>query len=286
MDFLIMKLANSTDCSQRRIIAYWVTTVIIAAEFAVGGVMDILRLPPFFEILRHLGYPGYFSVILGCWKVLGAVAVLAPRFSRLKEWAYAGMFFNMTGAAASHLAVGDPPVTLVAPIIFTGLVIASWVLRPSGRRDQLAASCASSPRSRSIAYWITTGLLALECGVGGVMGALRLPPFSEIMSHLGYPAYFMTIIGLWYMLAAVAILAPRFPRLKEWTYAGLVFVYTGAAASRLAVGDPAVTLVGPIIFTALVAASWALRPLARRVLVSRRGDNQRYIYMDTFFLRK
>jgi uncharacterized membrane protein YphA (DoxX/SURF4 family) len=179
-----------------------------------------------------------------------------------------------------------PRFSRLNPIIFTGLVIASWVLRPSGRRDQLAASCASSPRSRSIAYWITTGLLALECGVGGVMGALRLPPFSEIMSHLGYPAYFMTIIGLWYMLAAVAILAPRFPRLKEWTYAGLVFVYTGAAASRLAVGDPAVTLVGPIIFTALVAASWALRPLARRVLVSRRGDNQRYIYMDTFFLRK
>ena len=70
--------------------------------------MDILRLPPFFGILKHLGYPGYFSVILGVWKVLGSVAVLAPRFPRLKEWAYAGMFFNMTGAAASHLAAGDP----------------------------------------------------------------------------------------------------------------------------------------------------------------------------------
>jgi hypothetical protein len=60
--------------------------------------------------------------------------VLAPRFPRLKEWAYAGMFFNMTGAAASHLAVGDPTVTLVAPIILTGLVAASWLLRPSVRR--------------------------------------------------------------------------------------------------------------------------------------------------------
>jgi DoxX-like family len=138
------KLTNSTDCSRRRIIAYWVTTVIIAAEFAVGRVMDILRLPPFFAILKHLGYPGYFSVILGVWKVLGAAAALAPRFPRLNEWAYAGMFFNMTGAAASHLAVGDPAVTLVAPIIFTGLVIASWVLRPSDRRDELAASAASS----------------------------------------------------------------------------------------------------------------------------------------------
>jgi DoxX-like family len=66
------------------------------------------------------------------------------------------------------------------------------------------------------------------------------------------------------MLAGVSLLAPRFPRLKEWAYAGLVFNYTGAAASRLAVGDPAVTLVAPIIFTALVVASWALRPSARR----------------------
>jgi uncharacterized membrane protein YphA (DoxX/SURF4 family) len=117
------------------------------------------------------------------------------------------------------------------------------------------------------------------------MGTLQLPPFSEIMKHLGYPAYFMTIIGVWYTLGALAVLAPRFPRLKEWAYAGLVFIYSGAIASHLAVVDPPVTLVGPIIFTALVAASWALRPLARRVLVSRRGDNQRYIYMDTFFPR-
>jgi hypothetical protein len=267
------KLANSADGSRKRIIAYWVTTVIIGAEFAVGGVMDLLRLPPFFALLKHLGYPGYFSVILGVWKALGAVAVLAPRLPRLKEWAYAGMFFNMTGAAASHLAVGDPPVTLVAPTIFTGLVVASWALRPLDRRIDLAGSAASPSRSHTIAYWVTTGLLALECGVGGVMGTLRLSPFSEIMSHLGYPAYFMTIIGVWYMLAAAAILAPGFPRLKEWAYAGLVFVYTGAAASRLAVGDPAITLLGPIIFTGLVAASWILRPAARRVFVSRfEGD--------------
>jgi uncharacterized membrane protein YphA (DoxX/SURF4 family) len=266
------KLATSTDFSRRRIIAYWVTTVIIAAEFAVGGVMDILRLPPFFAILKHLGYPGYFSVILGVGKVLGAVAVLAPRFPRLKEWAYAGMFFNMTGAATSHLAVGDPAVTLVAPIIFTGLVVASWALRPLARRDDLADP-ASSSRSYTIAYWVTTGLLALECGVGGVTGTFRLSPFSEIMSHLGYPAYFMTIIGVWYMLAAAAIVAPRLPRLKEWAYAGLVFVYTGAAASRLAVGDPPITLVALSIFIGLVAASWMLRPSARRVLVSRfEGD--------------
>jgi uncharacterized membrane protein YphA (DoxX/SURF4 family) len=105
------------------------------------------------------------------------------------------------------------------------------------------------------------------------MGALRLPPFIGIMEHLGYPPYFMTIIGVWYVLGGVAILAPRFPRLKEWAYAGLVFVYSGAAASRLAVGDSMITLVGPIIFTALVAVSSALRPPSRRLFVSRRkGD--------------
>jgi uncharacterized membrane protein YphA (DoxX/SURF4 family) len=266
------KLANSNDCSQGRNVAYWITTVILAAEFAIGGVMDILRLPPFFAILKHLGYPSYFCVILGVWKVLGAVAVLAPRFPRLKEWAYAGMFFAMTGAAASHLAVGDPAVTLVAPITFTGLVVASWALRPLARREDLAGSAASS-RSRTIAYWATTGLLALECGVGGVMGALRLPPFSGIMKHLGYPAFFMSIISVWYILGAVALLVPRFPRLKQWAYAGLVFIYTGAVASRLAVGDRAVTLVAPIIFTGLVAVSWVLRPSARRVLASRCEDD-------------
>jgi uncharacterized membrane protein YphA (DoxX/SURF4 family) len=136
--------------------------------------------------------------------------------------------------------VGDPAVTLVAPIIFTGLVTASWALRPSARRDDLAGSAASS-RGRSMAYWFITVLVATECLVGGMMGALRLPPFNGIMEHLGYPAYFMTIIGVWYMLAGVALLAPRFPRLKEWAYAGLVF-------------------------TALVVASWALRPSERRVL--------------------
>ena len=145
------KLANSTDWSRRRLIAYWVTTAIIAAEFAVGGVMDILRLPPFFAIMRHLGYPAYFSVILGVWKVLGAVAVLAPRLPRLKEWAYAGMIFNMTGAVASHLAVGDPAVTLVAPIIFTGLVAASWAMRPSARCDDPPAP----PAPPQAAAWPT-----------------------------------------------------------------------------------------------------------------------------------
>jgi uncharacterized membrane protein YphA (DoxX/SURF4 family) len=128
------------------------------------------------------------------------------------------------------------------------------------------AGSGPSSRSHTIAYWVTTLVLATECVVGGVMGALRLPPFIGIIGHLGYPAYFMTILGVWYVLAGVALLAPRLPRLKEWAYAGLVFNYTGAVASHLAVGDGPGALVAPIIFTGLAATSWALRPPARRDL--------------------
>jgi uncharacterized membrane protein YphA (DoxX/SURF4 family) len=123
---------------------------------------------------------------------------------------------------------------------------------------------APSSRSRAIAYWVTTLVLATECVVGGVMGALRLSPFIGIIGRLGYPAYFMTILGVWYVLAGVAMLAPRFPRLKEWAYAGLIFNYTGAAASHLAVGDGVSALIAPTVFASLAVASWALRPPDRR----------------------
>jgi uncharacterized membrane protein YphA (DoxX/SURF4 family) len=124
---------------------------------------------------------------------------------------------------------------------------------------------AKSSRGRTIAYWVTTLLLALECLAGGIIGALQRPPFVGIMKHLGYPGYVMTAIGVWYVLGGVALLVPRFPRLKEWAYAGLFFIYTGAIASRLAVSDGLVTLVGPIVLTGLAIASWTLRPSTRRL---------------------
>jgi hypothetical protein len=182
---------------------------------------------------------------------------------RLESWTKAVRAKDLEGVMSNY-APDNLLFDLAPPLQYRGAdaCLRHWprsrllALRPLARRDDFAGSAASS-RRRTIAYWVTTGLLALECGVGGVMGALQLPPFSGIMKHLGYPTFFMTIIGVWYILAALAILATRFPRLKEWAYAGLVFIYTGAIASRRAVDDPAVTLVGPIIFTALVAV---LRP--------------------------
>ncbi len=87
-------------------------------------------------IVPELGYPLYFFAILGFWKVLGAIAILVPRFPRLKEWAYAGIFFDLTGAAASCAAVGGYGAYgfhVIAPLILTGFLVASWALRPPSR---------------------------------------------------------------------------------------------------------------------------------------------------------
>jgi uncharacterized membrane protein YphA (DoxX/SURF4 family) len=127
------------------------------------------------------------------------------------------------------------------------------------------ASFAAPLRSRTIAYWGCTLVLATENIVGGVLAIVRYTPYVKMMEHLGYPVYLTTIIGIWYGLAGVALLAPRFPRIKEWAYAGLVINYTGAAASHMAAGDGVGALVAPTIFTVLATASWALRPPVRRL---------------------
>src|SRR5215475_11794932 len=128
-------LATPTFRSRSRIVAYWVTTALVVLELTVGGVWDILRVPQVRGLIERLGYPLYFLVILGIWKLLGAVALVIPRFPRLKEWAYAGVIFDLTGAVASLLASGLIDAgTLAYPIAMTGVAFASWTLRPSSRR--------------------------------------------------------------------------------------------------------------------------------------------------------
>ena len=115
--------------------AYWVTTVLVAFELALGGVWDVLRVPQVRSLIERLGYPHYFLVILGFWKLAGAVALVIPRFPRLKEWAYAGVVFDLTGAVASLAASGLAGVDTIAyPIAMTGVAVASWALRPPSRR--------------------------------------------------------------------------------------------------------------------------------------------------------
>jgi uncharacterized membrane protein YphA (DoxX/SURF4 family) len=116
-------------------IAYWVTTVLVVTELALGGAWDILRVPQVRDLIERLGYPQYFLVILGIWKLLGAVALAIPRFPRLKEWAYAGVLFDLTGAITSLLASGLMDAGAIGyPIVMTGVTVASWALRPPSRR--------------------------------------------------------------------------------------------------------------------------------------------------------
>lgn len=121
---------------------------------------------------------------------------------------------------------------------------------------------------KTIGYWVTTGLLALAFGMGGMADLARGPEMVESMAKLGYPAYFLLILGVWKVLAVPALLAPKLPRLKEWAYAGIAFDLTGAAFSHAAAGDPAGKIITPLVILGIAAASWALRPAARKLATS------------------
>ncbi len=118
-------------------IVYWTMTILVALPIGSGGIGQLWQ----YQANPHgvvpiLGYPFYFFAILGVWKTLGAIAILVPRFPRLKEWAYAGIFFDLTGAAASCAAVGGYGAYgfhVFAPLIITGFCVASWALRPPSR---------------------------------------------------------------------------------------------------------------------------------------------------------
>jgi hypothetical protein len=115
-------------------VLYWITTIFGPASFVIGGVLNLLRTDDVVANLGHLGYPVYFASILGLWKLLGAITVVLPGLPRLKKLAYAGFFFDLTGAAASHFFVGDGFAQIVAPLVFLALVVASYELRPANRR--------------------------------------------------------------------------------------------------------------------------------------------------------
>ena len=85
------------------------------------------------------------------------------------------------------------------------------------------------------------------------------------MNHLGYPLYFLTILGVWKILGVVAILIPKFPLLKEWTYAGFFFAMSGALISHFALEDAAKDFFGPTLLLILILVSWYFRPADRKV---------------------
>ena len=119
-------------------IVYWTMTILVAFPIGSGGVSQIMQyLGNPHGVVPQLGYPTYFFAILGFWKVLGTIAILVPGFPRLKEWAYAGIFFDLTGAAASCAWVGGYGAYafhVIAPLIMSGFLVVSWALRPESRK--------------------------------------------------------------------------------------------------------------------------------------------------------
>src|SRR5262249_44204501 len=129
-----LKMAITKD----RYIAYWTCTALVAFVMISGGCANIF-VQASVDGLVKLGYPAYFARILGVWKLLGGIAILVPRFPRLKEWAYAGMTFELTGAAITDAVAGDIGAPLAyaghiaAPLVIAALAAASWALRPENR---------------------------------------------------------------------------------------------------------------------------------------------------------
>jgi hypothetical protein len=114
-------------------IGYWITLVLFCFAMAGGGVADLTQNPAIMESLNKLGFPGYIASILGFWKIAGVVALLLPGWGLVKEWAYAGFFFDLTGASAAHFIVKDPMPEPIVPLIILAIGMASWYLRPSSR---------------------------------------------------------------------------------------------------------------------------------------------------------
>jgi len=115
-------------------IIYWITTGFLAFGMLAGGVQQLLQIGGYVEIVTGLGYPLYLLSILGAWKILGVIAVLAPKFPIVKEWAYAGFFFAMSGAAISHIVEGQPFTEALPSLILLIMIVASWYFRPASRR--------------------------------------------------------------------------------------------------------------------------------------------------------
>jgi uncharacterized membrane protein YphA (DoxX/SURF4 family) len=120
--------------SKRNKIIYWVATIWLALGILSGGIFQLMKMDEAVKSFTHLGYPLYLLTILGIWKILGAIAILAPKFPLVKEWAYAGMFFVMTGAMISHIVMGDKFAEIFPSVLTMVLVIVSWYFRPADRK--------------------------------------------------------------------------------------------------------------------------------------------------------
>src|SRR5262245_53285574 len=151
-----------------RLGVYWIATVLVAFELVASFIWVVVGTQYVTINLKHLGYPLFLATIIGVFDFPGAVTLLIPGFTRLKEWAYAGAFFKYTGAVASHLFAGDGPSVWIAAFIFGILTITSWASRPPERRLIVM----DQPREQGARPWI----VALSILAGLVIIALLTTP--------------------------------------------------------------------------------------------------------------
>lgn len=255
-------------------IAYWIFTVLIAWEMALGAYWDLFQIPYVRNVFAHLHLPPYFLIIIGVWKLPCAVILLVPRLPRMKEWAYAGTFFTYSGAVVLHISAGDGPGAWTGPAIYALFTIASWLLRPPSRRLRWAGRPVQAglserralSKGRLVGYWVVTILLALAVISGGVA---EWTDFTKTtikgMLLLGYPVYFTRLLGFWKIAGGTVLLAPRLRLVKEWAYIGIFLNMTGAFMTHIACHSAPFHIIWTGIFSVLTVVSWALRPDDRRL---------------------
>lgn len=122
---------DNTTTTKCRKTLYWLSTGLASLALMAIGVSDVKHAPSVIEGLKELGYPVYFATIIGVWQLFGVAALLVPGFPRLKEWAYAGFFFMLTGASMSHAILGDPTGRILFPLVLLGDLAVSWALQPA-----------------------------------------------------------------------------------------------------------------------------------------------------------
>jgi hypothetical protein len=126
------------NTTKRNRIIYWIATIWLALGMVSTGGVQLFMVDEEVSNITKLGYPAYILTILGTWKMLGSVAILIPRFPLLKEWAYAGFFFAMSGATISRIIVGDPVSAILPSMLLLVLTVLSWYFRPADRKVILA----------------------------------------------------------------------------------------------------------------------------------------------------
>ncbi len=121
--------------TKRNKVIYWVCTGFLAFGMLSQGFAQIFHSKGYVDIINvHLGYPKYFLNIIGLWKIFGVIAILVPRFNLVKEWAYAGFFFVMSGALFSHITAGDTVMQLLPALVLLVFIVVSWYYRPADRK--------------------------------------------------------------------------------------------------------------------------------------------------------